>query len=155
MCGILLLLRTTYALGAFASVANLGNGRATRPFQSYLYVTGAIFLPLPLFVILVLLYVLGRKQDGGLWSGGTAYQPHLQQQQYMGQASMYAQPQQVYQYQQPAMATSPQQSAYPVSPMSPQQMGPNLSPPPPQQPAVWHEMPGPTYRGNTESKPVG
>jgi hypothetical protein len=157
---LLFLLEATYLLGSLAAVINLKSFQNSKPFEPYQYVTDLVFHTWPLFVILVLLYVIGRRQDDGLWTGGVPYQPSLQ---YMGQMQGQMQgQQQMYQYQygQPAMGNSPQPT-YPVSPMSPQQMGPNLSPQPQQQlgpnvpppvPAS-HEMPTHYWNG-TEHKPT-
>ncbi|KPM39591.1 hypothetical protein AK830_g6952 [Neonectria ditissima] len=67
-CAGLWLLRTVYAVAAMAASINLKDARNDPSYKNYFDITDVIFGIWPLFILLCLVFSLGRKRRNGLWS---------------------------------------------------------------------------------------
>ncbi|KAJ3498367.1 hypothetical protein NLG97_g1181 [Lecanicillium saksenae] len=142
VCSFLFFLARLYIIAMFGAHTSLQNAALSTSYGYYTTVLDPILSAWPIFVILVLLFALGRKQRerGGLWTIPPPLPSGMQpQQQFYG----YLPPQQ----QQPVMYVNngytpqyggqpqevkpyPQYATYPTTAHPPQQLGPNLSPVP-------------------------
>jgi hypothetical protein len=146
VCSVLFLLMAVYQLGVFAAYVNFGNAGQNKSWDQFLDALDVVFLYVPGFLILVLLFSLSRMRDGGLWSlpgvGYNVNQPVVVQQVAWTQPQMYAQ------YQQPPQPVNPGWNQQHFQ--QPRQTQPQPQPQPHEihgaHVPTWHEMPQPAYR---------
>ena len=159
---LLWLLSTTYGLAITAALTNLKDSRKDKEYPVYTGVLGSLLTLWPDLLSMLVLVVVSRKVDNGLWSSpGYANQPsHYAPQPYMVPAPVQ------YGYVQQQQPTYPpvqyiQSPHSPHSPQSPQPMhsnvssqhGSSMSPPPhemySQTPQIRHEVGHGAYKDHT------
>ncbi|KAJ6786399.1 hypothetical protein PWT90_03369 [Aphanocladium album] len=132
VCSLLFFLSRLYVIASFGAHTSLQNAALSKNYENYTLILDPIMSLCPILVILILLFVLGRKQreQGGVWTPGTQAQPQFYgylspQQQQQANGFNYGTPF----YGVPAQEVKPypQYAAYPAAAPAPQQLGPNLS----------------------------